>query len=384
MSMRRLFVLGVLVSVIVTLASLNVSDDPDDDVTDSDMVYEFDEGLLVERGSIEEADGSVQYDFYRDTCPEAGAIVWRTMKQIVFDHKNSTAQLLRLLFHDCFIEGCDASILLDDSSGNRSAERQAIPNKTLKGFNFIDAIKEELEKACPGVVSCADIVVLATRDGIALSGGPFFPVLTGRRDGIQSFFDKAMAEIPRPDGNISETLRLFALRGFSERETVALLGGHNIGHFSCEFIQTRLSNFMGTGQPDTTIPSDFLEVMRRTCSERNISSADDGGDAPSPMRARRLREFTKSMTYQDLSTSISSGPGFDAHYYQSLLRGRGLLFSDQQLMAYNKTAEVVKEYGLDDGKTFRLDFARAMIKLSAFGVLTGSRGEVRLTCSMLN
>lgn len=59
---------------------------------------------------------------------------------------------------------------MDDSNGdkNRSIERQAIPNKTLKGFDQIDLIKEELEKACPGVVSCADTVSIATRDGIVL------------------------------------------------------------------------------------------------------------------------------------------------------------------------------------------------------------------------
>lgn len=60
--------------------------------------------------------------------------------------------------------------MLDDSNGmaNHSIERQAVPNQTLKGFNYIDQIKEVLENKCPGVVSCADILALATRDGIVL------------------------------------------------------------------------------------------------------------------------------------------------------------------------------------------------------------------------
>ena len=67
-------------------------------------------------------------------------------------------------------QGCDASIILDDSKGDQSnfTERQAVPNRTLKGFDVIDLIKEEVEKACPGVVSCADILALATRDGFLL------------------------------------------------------------------------------------------------------------------------------------------------------------------------------------------------------------------------
>ncbi|OIT37656.1 putative peroxidase 48 [Nicotiana attenuata] len=167
------------------------------------------------------------------------------------------------------VKGCDASVLLADSSKNETVEREAIPNRTLKGFNFIDMIKDEIEEACSGVVSCSDILVLATRDGVVLAGGPYYPVLTGRRDSKESLFDVAMAEIPRPNGNISETLRLFSLRGFDERETVALLGGHNIGKIGCEFIRPRLSNFMETGLHDLTIPSDFLEELKRSCPENN-------------------------------------------------------------------------------------------------------------------
>lgn len=44
----------------------------------------------------------------------------------------------------------------------------AIPNLTVRGYDLIDEVKAALEKACPGVVSCADIIVAATRDAIAL------------------------------------------------------------------------------------------------------------------------------------------------------------------------------------------------------------------------
>ncbi|CBI27430.3 hypothetical protein VitviT2T_001222 [Vitis vinifera] len=326
---------------------------------------------------------SLEYDFYRNSCPKAESIVRSSMAQIFAAHSDTPPALLRLLFHDCFIQGCDASILLDDSneSTNRSAEKLAIPNQTLKGFDKVEKIKEELEKACPGVVSCADILVLATRDGIVLAGGPFYPVFTGRRDSNQSYFQEAMDDIPKPDGNITQTLGLFTLRGFNERETVSLLGGHSIGKISCEFIQGRLFNFSGTGQPDPSIASDFLDEMRRNCQDSGNSS---NGTASPPMVSRAMSELTLGMTYyQGLSSSVSSGSAFDTHYYQSLLQGRGLLFSDQQLMAEEKTERLVRAYASDDGSTFQIDFARSMMKMSTLSVLTGSQGQVRLNCSKM-
>jgi len=66
-------------------------------------------------------------------------------------------------------QGCDASLLLEDNGDrNSSYEKQAIPNQTLKGFDNLDLIKEEVEQACPGVVSCADILALAARDSVFL------------------------------------------------------------------------------------------------------------------------------------------------------------------------------------------------------------------------
>jgi peroxidase len=54
-----------------------------------------------------------------------------------------------------------------DSTANNTAEKDAIPNLTLDGFDIIADIKTAVEKACPGVVSCADIVALAARDSVS-------------------------------------------------------------------------------------------------------------------------------------------------------------------------------------------------------------------------
>ena len=64
------------------------------------------------------------------------------------------------------MQGCDASVLLD-AVNNVPAEKDAIPNLSLSGFDVIDDIKTAIEKICPGVVSCADILALAARDAVS-------------------------------------------------------------------------------------------------------------------------------------------------------------------------------------------------------------------------
>lgn len=61
-------------------------------------------------------------------------------------------------------KGCDASILLDGSNNEKSAPA----NTGVGPFDLIDACKTSLEQKCPGVVSCADIIVIATRAAVFL------------------------------------------------------------------------------------------------------------------------------------------------------------------------------------------------------------------------
>ncbi|KAJ1410621.1 Plant peroxidase [Sesbania bispinosa] len=75
------------------------------------------------------------------------------------------AILLRLHFHDCFVEGCDGSILIDNGP---QSEKLEFAHQWVRGFGVIERAKAQLEASCPGVVSCADIVALAARDVIVM------------------------------------------------------------------------------------------------------------------------------------------------------------------------------------------------------------------------
>ncbi|MBL2057082.1 hypothetical protein ELJ02_40070, partial [Klebsiella pneumoniae] len=84
---------------------------------------------------------------------KAETIVLNYVQKHIPNAPSLAAALLRLHFHDCFVRGCDASVLVNSTSSN-TAEKAAIPPLSLRGFGFIDGIKSLIEKECPGVVSC--------------------------------------------------------------------------------------------------------------------------------------------------------------------------------------------------------------------------------------
>lgn len=77
---------------------------------------------------------------------------------------------------------------------------------------------------------------------------------------------------------------------------------------------------------------------------------------------------------------------FDAAYYASLLRARGLLHSDQQLFAgggLGATDGLVRFYAANPD-AFRRDFAESMVRMASLSPLVGSQGEVRVNCRKVN
>ncbi|XP_031126981.1 cationic peroxidase 1-like [Ipomoea triloba] len=160
-------------------------------------------------------------DFYSKTCPNALSIIKTAVANAVELEARMGASLLCLHFHDCFVNGCDASILLDDTA-NFTGEQSAGPNLSIRGLDVIDNIKIELEKSCPNIVSCADIVVVSARDSVFALDGPSWTVLLGRRDSTTASLSAAISNLPGAGFSLSELISLFSNKGFSAREMVAL------------------------------------------------------------------------------------------------------------------------------------------------------------------
>uniref|UniRef100_A0A0A9G1L4 Plant heme peroxidase family profile domain-containing protein n=1 Tax=Arundo donax TaxID=35708 RepID=A0A0A9G1L4_ARUDO len=115
------------------------------------------------------ADAQLSAGFYSASCPTVHSVVRQVMSQAVMNNTRNGAAVLRLFFHDCFVNGCDASLLLDDTP-TTPGEKGAGPNAGGSTFDFdlIDTIKTQVEAACPATVSCADILALAARDSVNL------------------------------------------------------------------------------------------------------------------------------------------------------------------------------------------------------------------------
>jgi peroxidase len=297
--------------------------------------------------------------FYDKSCPKAKEIVQSIVAQAVAKEARMAASLLRLHFHDCFVKGCDASVLLD-SSKNIISEKGSNPNKnSLRGFEVIDEIKAALERACPQTVSCADIVTLAARDSTVLAGGPYWEVPLGRRDSLGASISGSNHMIPAPNDTLPTIITKFKLQHLNLVDLVALSGSHTIGMSRCTSFRQRLYNQTGNGLADSTLAESFASQLRWGCPR-------SGGD-------NNLFPLDKV-----------SPTKFDNLYYKNILYGTGLLSSDQVLFTKSPdTMALVKLYA-HNGDLFLDQFAKSMVKMGNISPLTGYQGQVRNNCRFVN
>ncbi|KAF7811805.1 lignin-forming anionic peroxidase-like [Senna tora] len=284
--------------------------------------------------------------FYDNTCPKALPTIRKVIRKAVSKERRMAASLIRLHFHDCFVHGCDASILLDDSSAFQS-EKTARPNEnSVRGYNVIDQAKAKVEKICPGVVSCADILAVAARDA---------SFSLGRRDSTAAYKDIANSDLPSFRVSLQVLISRFNTKGLSPRDMVALSGSHTIGQAQCFTFRDRIYN-----NSNGDIDVGFAATRQRTCPL-----------ASSPTNDEKLAPL-------ELVTPNS----FDNNYFKNLIRKKGLLPSDQVLYSGGSTDDIVVEYSKHSA-TFKSDFASAMIKMGDIQPLIGSAGIVRRICSAI-
>ncbi|XP_060198664.1 peroxidase 12-like [Lycium barbarum] len=134
----------------------------------------------------------LSWSFYQSRCPQLESIIRKGLEKQIKADAGQAAGLLRLYFHDCFVQGCDSSVLLDGSAGGPS-EQTANPNLTLrkKSFKIIDDLRKRIQAECGQVVSCSDITAIAARDSVVLTGGPNYDVPLGRKDGLNFATEQA-------------------------------------------------------------------------------------------------------------------------------------------------------------------------------------------------
>ncbi|KAH0460868.1 hypothetical protein IEQ34_008443 [Dendrobium chrysotoxum] len=304
--------------------------------------------------------GQLKIGFYNTTCPSAESLVQQTVASAYANNSGVAAGLIRLFFHDCFVRGCDGSVLID-STANNTAEKDAPPNNpSLRGFEVIDAAKSAVEAKCPNTVSCADIVAFAARDSSALAGNISYQIPSGRRDGNISLSSEASANLPSPLSNASTLIKAFASKNLTADELVTLSGAHSIGVSHCSSFRNRIYNFSSSSQLDPTLSAAYAALLQLAC----------------PFNTSQSGNTTVAL---DLITPVA----LDNAYYKGVQLSLGLFTSDQALLTQANLSTAVND-NADNASGWATKFGRAMVQMGTTEVKTGTQGQIRKNCRVVN
>ena len=226
----------------------------------------------------------------------------------------------------------------------------------LRNFRYLETIKEAVERECPGVVSCSDILVISARDGVVQLGGPYIPLKTGRRDGRRSRAEMLEQYLPDHNESMSMVLDRFKGIGIDTKGVVALLGAHSVGRTHCTKLVHRLYP-----EVDPALNPEHVPHMLKKCYD----------PIPDPKAVQYVRN--------DRGTPMI----FDNNYYRNILDNKGLLIVDHQLATDKRTRPYVVKMAKNQDYFFK-EFSRAITILSEKNPLTGTKGEIRRQCNVVN
>ncbi|KAL3321665.1 hypothetical protein AABB24_039327 [Solanum stoloniferum] len=300
---------------------------------------------------------TLSFNFYGLSCPTAELMVKNTVRSASSMDPTIPGKLLRLFFHDCFVEGCDASILLE---GN-GTERSDPANKSLGGFSVIENAKRVLEIFCPSTVSCADIVALAARDVVEFAGGPNVQIPTGRRDGRISLTTNVRPNIVDTSFTMDQMINIFTIKGLSIDDLVILSGAHTIGSAHCNAFSDRF-------RVDTNGNFTLIDPSLDKAYATELTKQCPAGAATSTITVKNDPQTPQL---------------FDNQYYKDLIEHKGLFQSDSVLFNDVRTKEKVMKFANDQDGFFR-SWSQSFVRLSLLGVKSGEDGEVRTSCSVIN
>lgn len=177
-------------------------------------------------------------------------------------------------------------------------------------------------------------------------------MLLGRRDARRASFNDAFNNIPPPFLDFPALLSNFQDHGLDLNDLVVLSGGHTIGLSRCHGFRDRIYN-------DTNIEPHFAASLRGICPRQ-------GGDG-------------------NLATLDATTATFDTMYFKHLLELKGLLHSDQELFKdLGRASDGLVQYYSRSPGAFFADFGVSMIKMGNIKPLTGSAGEIRMNCRIIN
>ncbi|KAK4380121.1 hypothetical protein RND71_001983 [Anisodus tanguticus] len=104
----------------------------------------------------------LSYGFYDKVCPQLEGIIRGGVESMSFTDPTTPAALLRLMFHDCQVQGCDASILVDtvDWESNYKSEMTSSRNLGIRkreAMNLLKSLVEAQWAHTLGVTHCFNI-----------------------------------------------------------------------------------------------------------------------------------------------------------------------------------------------------------------------------------